>query len=63
MWDWRTSWIRSCVASETINAEPSIARFTQPGRSCGRKMAGVFAAAPGVWGSRRLSVDIARYAA
>ncbi len=32
-------------------------------RSCGTKMAGVFAAGPGAWGSRRLPVDIERYAA
>jgi pyruvate formate lyase activating enzyme len=32
-------------------------------RSCGTKMAGVFAAKPGQWGSRRLAVDIERYAA
>ena len=32
-------------------------------RSCGTKMAGVFAAKPGQWGSRRLPVDIERYAA
>ena len=31
--------------------------------SCGTRMAGVFAAQPGAWGSRRLSVDIERYAA
>ena len=31
--------------------------------SCGTKMAGVFAAKPGAWGSRRLPVDIERYAA
>jgi pyruvate formate lyase activating enzyme len=31
--------------------------------SCGTKMAGVFAAKPGHWGSRRLPVDIERYAA
>ena len=31
--------------------------------SCGAKMAGVFAAKPGAWGSRRLPVDIERYAA
>jgi pyruvate formate lyase activating enzyme len=31
--------------------------------SCGTKMAGVFAAKPGAWGSRRLSVDIEGYAA
>ena len=31
--------------------------------SCGTRMAGVFAAKPGAWGSRRLSVDIERYAA
>jgi pyruvate formate lyase activating enzyme len=32
-------------------------------RNCGTKMAGVFVAAPGKWGSRRLTVDIERYAA
>ena len=32
-------------------------------RSCGTKMAGVFAPEPGHWGSRRLPVDIERYAA
>ena len=32
-------------------------------RSCGTRMAGVFAVQPGAWGSRRLSVDIERYAA
>jgi pyruvate formate lyase activating enzyme len=32
-------------------------------RNCGTRMAGVFAAAPGQWGSRRLPVDIERYAA
>jgi pyruvate formate lyase activating enzyme len=32
-------------------------------RSCGTRMAGVFAAQPGAWGSRRLPVDIERYAA
>ena len=32
-------------------------------RSCGTRMAGVFAARPGAWGSRRLPVDIERYAA
>ena len=32
-------------------------------RICGTKMAGVFAAKPGAWGSRRLPVDIERYAA
>jgi pyruvate formate lyase activating enzyme len=32
-------------------------------KSCGTKMAGVFAEKPGRWGSRRLSVDIERYAA
>ena len=32
-------------------------------RSCGTKMAGVFAGKPGAWGSRRLPVDIERYAA
>ena len=31
--------------------------------SCGTKMRGVFAAKPGQWGSRRLPVDIERYAA
>jgi pyruvate formate lyase activating enzyme len=31
--------------------------------SCGTKMAGVFAAQPGAWGSRRLPIDIERYAA
>jgi len=31
--------------------------------SCGTRMAGVFAAKPGRWGSRRLPVDIERYAA
>ena len=31
--------------------------------SCGTRMAGVFSAKPGAWGSRRLSVDIERYAA
>jgi pyruvate formate lyase activating enzyme len=31
--------------------------------SCGAKMAGVFAAQPGAWGSRRVAVDIERYAA
>ncbi len=32
-------------------------------RSCGTPMAGLFAAKPGAWGSRRLPVDIERYAA
>jgi pyruvate formate lyase activating enzyme len=32
-------------------------------KTCGTKMAGVFAAKPGRWGSRRLPVDIERYAA
>ena len=32
-------------------------------RSCGTRTAGVFAARPGTWGSRRLPVDIERYAA
>src|ERR1700722_2189470 len=31
--------------------------------SCGTRMAGVFVVQPGAWGSRRLSVDIERYAA
>jgi pyruvate formate lyase activating enzyme len=31
--------------------------------SCGTRMAGVFATKPGAWGSRRLTVDIERYAA
>ncbi len=31
--------------------------------SCGTKMAGVFAAGPGAWGSRRMPVEIERYAA
>ena len=31
--------------------------------SCGTRMAAVFAAQPGAWGARRLSVDIERYAA
>jgi pyruvate formate lyase activating enzyme len=31
--------------------------------SCGARMAGVFAEKPGVWGSRRMAVDIERYAA
>jgi len=31
--------------------------------SCGTRMAGVFAEKPGAWGSRRLAVDIERYAA
>ena len=31
--------------------------------SCGTRMAGVFAAGPGRWGSRRLPVEIERYAA
>jgi pyruvate formate lyase activating enzyme len=31
--------------------------------SCGARMAGVFAAKPGAWGARRLSVDIERYGA
>jgi pyruvate formate lyase activating enzyme len=31
--------------------------------SCGAEMAGVFAAQPGAWGARRLSVEIERYAA
>ncbi len=31
--------------------------------SCGTRMAGVFAAGPGRWGSRRMAVDIERYAA
>jgi pyruvate formate lyase activating enzyme len=31
--------------------------------NCGTKMAGVFAGKPGAWGSRRLPVDIERYAA
>jgi pyruvate formate lyase activating enzyme len=30
---------------------------------CGAKMAGVFAAKPGAWGSRRMAVEIERYAA
>jgi pyruvate formate lyase activating enzyme len=32
-------------------------------RNCGTRMAGVFAAAPGKWGSRRLPVDIERFVA
>jgi pyruvate formate lyase activating enzyme len=31
--------------------------------SCGTTMAGVFDAQPGAWGSRRLAVEIERYAA
>ena len=32
-------------------------------RDCGTKLAGIFAAAPGTWGARRLPVDIERFAA
>jgi hypothetical protein len=47
---------RDCAAGYALEAVSACG-------SCGTKMAGVFAAAPGQWGSRRLAVDIERYVA
>jgi pyruvate formate lyase activating enzyme len=60
----QTTLCPTCGARAIGRDGHTITAYARPAyASCGTRMAGVFAAKPGAWGSRRPLVDIERYAA